>query len=1048
MVKGRGSNLPATAVVVAAVVFSGAAAAFAAAEEEAAPPPAPGQVVFDFETDDLQGWRVVDGAFGLLVSPPRDVRRHEGDRLLTTLQRPKEANKSDRMTGVLESPVFVLGGPEMTFRVGGGKHADTYVALCTLDGKEHRRASGASSVVMREVRWQAPELVGRPLFLRVVDRHTGGWGHVTFDAFRARGAIDDAATAERFAGIDRARRQAARRRILDRLASVRRALEDLRATFGDRFPDAERHLERIAALENRPGDVSADALEALADEVDAVARDALLASPLIRDHPILFVVRRQYRSDHHNTATMFQNGEINAGNFQGPGAVKLLHVADGGRVETLLDLPRGVARDPDVHFSGERILLSIRRQPRDDYSIYELDLRPEAEAGEDRPADAAPRDLPRPTRGRLHALTALEGVSDIDPCYLPDGCIVFASTREPKFCMCNRHIMGNLFRMDAGGANVHQVGHSTLHEGHPALMPDGCVLYDRWEYVDRNFGDAQSVWFCRPDGTNHALLWGNNTASPGGVIDARAIPGTERFVATFTSCHDRPWGAVAVVDRSRGMDGKPPVVRTWPPEARDLVMVGNYDTFKRVRPKYEDPCPLCDPQAPASAGKYFLCARQTGDGEAMGIYLVDVFGNEVLVHAEPPGCFDPMPLAPHPRPPAIPDRTDFDEPRGTFYVHDVYIGTGMETVERGTVKYLRVIESPEKRFWTGANWQGSGTQAPGMNWDDFNNKRVLGTVPVEPDGSAYFRVPADRFVYFQLLDADCMMVQSMRSGTMVRPGETTGCIGCHEDRRTAVPNLAKAAAARPPSALAPPFGREPFRFNYLAEVQPIWDRHCLPCHDFGGKAAAKFLLAGDLTRSFNVSYMELRRKGLVKVIGAGPAPVQQPFAWGSHASPLVQHLRKSATGKRLSAEEMERIVTWIDINAPYYPSYASVYRGNLYGRCPLGNKDLARLKELTGVDVRRRPHDPLISFTRPEVSPCLAQLKAQGGEAYAEALAIIRRGKQALAERPRMDMPGAELAGPDREREQKYRLLLQREEAARRAIAAGRRLRDDETLQE
>jgi len=810
---------------------------------------------------------------------------------------------------------------------------------------------------------------------------------------------------------------------------VRRAVRDLAETFGPRYGDGRKYLARLDGIERSAEGASGETLRACTEDVRALAREALLANPLVRDHPILFVVRRQYRSDHHNTATMFQNGEINAGKFRGPGAVKLLHMGGGGRTETLLDLPEGVARDPEVHFSGGRVLLSIRREPKDDYSIYEMDLRPGR-------------------RGRLRALTALDGVSDIDPCYLPDGRIVFTSTREPKYCMCNRHIMGNLFRMAADGANVHQIGHSTLHEGHPALMPDGSVLYDRWEYVDRNFGDAQGVWFCRPDGTNHALLWGNNTASPGGVIDARAVPGTERLVATFTSCHDRPWGAVAVVDRSVGMDGKPPVVRTWPAEARDLVTVGNYDTFKRVRPKYEDPYPLYDPQAPASAGKYFLCARQTGDGEAMGIYLVDVFGNEVLVHAEPPGCFDPMPAGPRPRPPAIPDRTDFDEPRGTFYVHDVYIGTGMEKVKRGTVTYLRVVESPEKRFWTGSNWQGSGTQAPGMNWDDFNNKRVLGTVPVEPDGSAYFTVPADRFVYFQLLDADRMMVQSMRSGTMVRPGETTGCIGCHEDRRTAVPNVAKAAAARPPSALEPPFGREPFRFNYLAEVQPIWDRHCLPCHDFGGKAAETFILAGDLTRSFNVSYMELRRKNLVKVIGAGPAEIQEPYAWGSHASKLVRHLRKSATGKRLSAEEFDRIVTWIDINAPYYPSYASAYRKNLYGRCPLGNKDLARLKELTGVNVRGRPHDPLISFTRPEVSPCLDQLRGQGGEPYDEALAIIRRGKRALADRPRMDMPGAELVGPDRERQAKYRRLLRREQAARRAIAVGRRLHDDETLQE
>jgi len=851
-------------------------------------------------------------------------------------------------------------------------------------------------------------------------------------------------------------------------APVRRAVRDLAETFGPRYPGAKASLARLDEIERAAAGTSGDALKACLADVRALTREALLAHPLVREHPILFVVRHQYRGDHHNTATMFQNGEINADKFQGGGAVKLLHPGgDGRRVETLLDLPAGVARDPDVHFSGRRVLLSIRRSPKDDYSIYELDLRPDGEdkrGGSPHPprtnrhatGSAAAREDRRArnlqgvsvSRDRLRALTRLAGVSDIDPCYLPDGHIVFTSTREPKFCMCNRHIMGNLFRMEADGANIHQIGHSTLHEGHPAVAPDGTILYDRWEYVDRNFGDAQGVWLCRPDGTYHALLWGNNTASPGGVVDARAIPGTEQFVATFTSCHDRPWGALAVVDRSRGLDGKPPVIRTWPADARHRVMVGNWDSFKRIKPKYEDPYPLYDPEAPASAGKYFLCSRQAPDG-TMGIFLVDVFGNEVLLHAEAPGCFDPMLLAPRPRPSVIPDRVDFNEPHGTFYVHDVYIGTGMEKVKRGTVKYLRVVESPEKRFWTHTCWRGQGVECPGMNWHDFNNKRILGTAPVEPDGSAYFRVPADRFVYFQLLDENKMMVQSMRSGTIVRPGEVQGCIGCHEDRRMAVPNVAKAAAARPPDDLEPPFDRDPFLFNYRREVQPVFDKHCVRCHDFGKPGAKKVVLAGDVTRSFNVSYMELWRKDLIKVVGAGPAEVQEPYAWGSHASPIVQHLRKSEANNALSAEEFERVVTWIDINAPYYPSYASAYRKNLFGRCPLDKTQLARLKALTGVDVLHHSHDqePLISFTRPAVSPCLAGLKKQRSKRYAEALAIIRSGKARLADHPRMDMAGAELEGPDRERQKKYRRLLRREAEARRAIADGRRLHDDDPLE-
>ena len=812
-------------------------------------------------------------------------------------------------------------------------------------------------------------------------------------------------------------REQARRQVTGAARSLRRAIEDLAETFPGRYAGKE-FLDRLAELTARIEKAPVDSLEPLRVELERLRREALLANPLVSGRPIVFVVRQQYRPDHHNTATMFQTGEINTGSFQGGGAVKSIDLARGGQVRTLLEVSKGVARDPDVRFDGGRILFSMRRDPADDYHLYEMN------------ADGT----------GLKQLTFLPGICDIDPCWLPDGRIAFTSTREPKYCMCNRHIMGNLFRMDADGANIHQIGRSTLHEGHATLTPEGTLLYDRWEYVDRNFGDAQGVWTCNPDGTNHAVYFGNNTSSPGAILDARAIAGADRFVATFSSCHDRPWGALAIVDRSRGIDGKAPVVQTWPPEAIDLVMVGGYDAFTRIPAKYEDPYPLDDPAAPASAGKYFLCSRQV-EGEQMGIFLVDVFGNELLVHAEAPGCFDPMPLGPRPRPPAAPDRIDLTQANGYLYVHDVYVGTGMDRVKPGTVKYLRVVESPEKRFWTHPDWQGSGTQAPGMAWDDFNNKRILGTVPVAEDGSAYFAVPADRFVYFQLLDADGMMVQSMRSGTICRPGETAGCVGCHENRQSAVPNRPKRALGRAPNALRPWHG-EPRLFSYRAEVQPVFDRHCVRCHDVGGKGAGKVILSGDLDRCFNFSYMELRRKNLVRVVGAGPPEVQMPYSWGSHASKLVKVLRKGHNDVRLDAEALDRIVTWIDINAPYYPSYASAYPQNLYGRCPLDAKQLARLSKLVGTNLAGRHHEPSVSFSRPEVSPCLAPLKEKGGPVYDEALAIIRAGGDGLAKRPRMDMAEAALDGVDAERDAKYVRLAQREAEARKAILEGRKCYD------
>lgn len=800
-------------------------------------------------------------------------------------------------------------------------------------------------------------------------------------------------------------------------AAVRAAVTDLMETFGGRYADGERYLRRLEEIESRAR-AAGEGAEAVRGEFDALRREALVANPLVSGRPILFVVRKQYRPDHHNTATLFQRGEINTQSFTGGAALKVIDPASGA-VRTLVETATGVVRDPEVSFDGARIVFAMRRDIGDDYHIYEIN------------ADGT----------GLRQLTFAAGVSDIDPLYLPDGDIVFSSTREPKYCMCNRHIMANLYRMEADGANIHQIGKSTLFEGHGTLMPDGRILYYRWEYVDRNFGDAQGLWTVNPDGTNHAVYWGNNTNSPGAVIDPRPIPETQQVVCTFSSCHDRPWGAIAIVDRRLGLDGRGPVVRTWPAGAIELVGQGDFDTFTRVRPKYEDPYPLSE--------KYFLCSRMTGHGEQMGIYLLDVFGNEIMLHVDGEGCFDAMPLGPRDRPPVIPSRRDSGNGTGTLYVADVYEGTHMRGVKRGDVKYLRVVESPEKRFWVPvAQWGGQGQQNPAMGWHDFNNKRILGTVEVEADGSAYFEAPSDTFLYFQLLDADGMMIQSMRSGTIVQSGEQTGCVGCHERRHAAgavgAGKMPQALRKRP-AKLNGWYG-PPRLFDYQTEVQPVFDRHCVRCHDFGTEGGKKLLLAGDRTNTFNVSYNELWRKKYISAIGAGPHETQEAYSWGAHASRLVKHLGKC--GVQLDKESFDRVVTWIDINAPYYARYDSAYPHNLSGRSPLDDRQIARLTELTGVPFAKLASHyanpgPQVSFDRPALSPCLSVFADVNDPRYVEALRIIEAGAEMLKQRPRADMAGFVAWETDRLRQEKYASRREVEDRNRAAVRAGLKVYDE-----
>jgi hypothetical protein len=468
-----------------------------------------------------------------------------------------------------------------------------------------------------------------------------------------------------------------------------------------------------------------------------------------------------------------------------------------------------------------------------------------------------------------------------------------------------------------------------------------------------------------------------------------------------------------------------------------------------VRPRYEDPFPLANPKTLAGAGKYFLCARTIeGNDERTGIYLIDIFGNETLIHAEQGGigCYDPMPLAARKAAQVRTDRRNFENGNGTFYVQDVYEGTHMEGIRRGDIKYLRVVESPEKQSWIHQKWNGQGTQAPAMNWHGFENKRILGTVPVEADGSAHFEVPSDTYVYFQLLDKDGKMVQSMRSGTIVQSGETQGCVGCHENRVSppAAAATGLAALMRPPSPMGHGYGAGRL-FNYLTEVQPVFNKHCVGCHDFGRPAAQSLNLAGDKELVFNASYADLHRKKLVTLAGGGPAEPYQAKAWGSHASKLAEFLNGHEEAVPTDAEKM-RIYTWMDLNGVYYPTYDCAYPDNPAGRSPLTDSQLARLEVLCGFNskagLRWDTHPgAAISFDRPEMSPCLQHL-AKGSDEHGKALAIIRQGAEMLRKTPRADMPGFVPCAQNLKRSKRYEELKRTEAAFRAAVRNGRKLYD------
>jgi hypothetical protein len=533
------------------------------------------------------------------------------------------------------------------------------------------------------------------------------------------------------------------------------------------------------------------------------------------------------------------------------------------------------------------------------------------------------------------------------------------------------------------------------------------------------------------------------------------------------------------------MEGPEPVVKMWPAEGmrhllpndpkitRDTKYKMAPDSFLKLKQKYEDPWPLHNMKTGSGGGSYFLVSRTIGgyksdyggtDGVAnMGIFLVDKFGNETLVYdaeGERNSCFDPMPMTARKRPPIIPSKVDFSKKEGIFYVMDVYQGTGdeMVKVKRGSAKWLRVLEGPPKLFYRDENSRSvDARQASPMNWNLTNNKRILGDVPVEADGSVNFYAPADKFLHFLLLDENKMMIQAMRTGTMLRPGEVQGCIGCHENRLAAPTNIPKKTIAmqRRPSRIKPWLDyrsvQETPAFNYLTEVQPVFDKHCISCHDYGKKAGKKLNLAGDVGLIFNTSYTDLMRRGpvryegpneeLVSIVHDGPPGVLPAYSWGSHKSSLVKTLLKGHQNVKLSSAEMHRIISWIDVNGVYYGEYSSVHPG----RVPLSSKDYKDLLKLAGIKKAQDEEmksGSLVSFTRPELSPILAKVGGKGSASYNKALAIIKKGAAALKTHPREDQTGGKtkLVYPeDIRRQKRYDLNLSEEAKSIKAILSGTR---------
>lgn len=516
--------------------------------------------------------------------------------------------------------------------------------------------------------------------------------------------------------------------------------------------------------------------------------------------------------------------------------------------------------------------------------------------------------------------------SDLDPTYLPNGDVAFVSERCACSLQCNEldkdETSCNLYVVRPDGSGVRRLSASKDGDYLPHALDDGTIGYTRWEYQERGWANIQSIWTVRPDGTGADAVFKQHFNDPWSLEDVRSVPGSRRLAAIAAGHHTLAAGPVVVVDPRRGMNNPSGLTIVTPgvkpPEGGMSGVPAAEGGVRDNGGHYMTPWPLSETT--------FLVSYTYGpqnDPAGYGIYLVDVFGTKELIYRDPSiSCSIPVPLRPRPRPPVLPDLTDPGVPYAVCSLANVT--HGVDGVAPGAAKFLRIAEG---LYWPYDNTHGGQRYEPDVksvmiNW---NPVRVLGEVPVEADGSAHFRVPADTPVYFQLLDADHRELRRMRSFISFQPGEQRGCTGCHESREespaAAIAPQPLALSRAPSDPVPPPWGDR--ALSFLRDVQPVFDRHCVSCHG-GLKPAGGVDLSGGLTVRHNRAYDTIYAKKLVAWSNVGDdAHVTPPLAFGSHRSALVRAVREGPCASRvkLGADDWLRLVTWVDANAPYHDGF-------------------------------------------------------------------------------------------------------------------------------
>jgi hypothetical protein len=722
---------------------------------------------------------------------------------------------------------------------------------------------------------------------------------------------------------------------------------------------------------------------------------------------------------------------------------KVVPVVDS---KTKENLGKGVYRDPDLSYDGKKLLFSYKGEKGGGTSIYEIGID-----------GSNLKQLTNPNKD-LDGYEFAEGTfgkghHDITPCYMPNNRIAFTSTRQRGHVLCFSSHVDILHTMNADGSDIKSISVSPLNEFDPVIMPDGRIMYGRWEYVDKSALYIQSLWTVNPDGTNETAFYGNNLGKPTAILDPRPVPGSDLIVCSLTPHNGQAIGAIAMIDQSHGKN--------------NLAGIFNFTPEYPIRMGQGLREGACDP-FPLNRNTVIVANNDKKHGNHGILELIDRTGFRMVLHREKGiSCFAPIPVKTRKKENVIPSSIVEGEP-GSFFVSDIY--QGLEGVEKGAVKWLRVVETetrttgnpPNGRWWNQANlisWQGS-----------YDVKNFIGLVPVEEDGSALFEAPVGKALYFQALDENKRMIQSQRTFVQALPGITRSCVGCHdEDATNTVSNTHRAMALKKAAVKPMPESWGTGHVDYSTHIQPILDKNCVKCHGGQRGIASGIDLSGGWTWAFNISYETLLKHVMTGFLNCENMQEQAlsilpPYTHGSGAAPLTNLIESGHDGRvNLSDDERDIIAAWMDGNCNYYGTWDyTMYAVNDHvldaGRelgavmdeagcvkCHRGyvgndwvnfqNPEMSRMLRAPmnkgeayglGWCKKRRvnrgpmklvkssmqPPDVLVrkTFQKPQYSGRLAaSFKDENDEHYIKMLGIIEDAKAKILKTPRVDMPGAKV---------------------------------------